>query len=174
MADVPETRRCSARAEVSIGANCRTAAGGRTFVAMIDLTRAGCCLFGRDNPLLDGQTVTLHPECLSPIKGTVQWSRGLLAGVRFESELYPAVFEHLARTHPWSLSEPAKLALDRQVEMPAAVQRELARMIGRAEEIFRKKEVTIDVLTTRPLVSSSRPGIARQETDRKLLKLFLA
>ena len=174
MDEAPDSRRRAARADVSIGANCRTATGRRAFVAMIDLTTAGCCLFGRENPLTVGQNVTLHPECLAPIRGTVQWSRGSLAGVRFENELYPAVFEHLARTHPWSLTESAKLALDRHVDVPATVQRELTRMIARAEDMFRKREVTTDVLTTRPPIVGSRPGIASQETDQKLLKLFLA
>lgn len=174
MAEASERRRRTERAEVSIGANCRTDNGRRAFVAMIDLTTAGCCLFGRENPLAVGQKVTLHPECLAPIRGIVQWSRGSLAGLLFESELYPAVFEHLARTHPWGLSESAKLALDRRVDVPATVQRELTRMIGRAEDMFRKRETTTDVLTTRTLVMGSRPGIASQETDGKLLRLFLA
>ena len=174
MDEAPDSRRRTARAEVSIGANCRTATGRRAFVAMIDLTAAGCCLFSRENPLTVGQNVTIHPECLAPIRGTVQWSRGSLTGVRFEAELYPAVFEHLARTHPWNLSESAKVALDRHVDVPATVQRELTRMIGRAEKMFRKREVQTDVLTTRPPIVGSRPGIASQETDRKLLRLFLA
>lgn len=174
MDEAPEGRRRAARAEVSIGANCRTATGRRAFVAMIDLTTAGCCLFGRENPLAVGQNVTLHPECLAPIRGTVQWSRGSLAGLRFENELYPAVFEHLARSYPWSLTESAKLALDRHVDVPATVQRELTRMIGRAEKMFRKREVTTDVFTTRPPIVGSRPGTASQETDSRLLKLFLA
>ena len=38
--EAPEGRRRTARAEVSIGANCRTATGRRAFVAMIDLTTA--------------------------------------------------------------------------------------------------------------------------------------
>lgn len=174
MVEKIQTKRRSLRAEVGIGANCRTDTGRRAFMAMIDLTAAGCCVFGREVVLTVGQKVTLNPDCLAPIRGTVRWSRGSLAGLEFENELYPAVFEHLARTHPWHPSETAKRALDGQADIPATVQRELVRMIGRAEEKFRKRDTHKDVLTTRPLIVSSRPGTAPQEADHRLVKLFLA
>ena len=111
MNEIVRNKRHIERAEIALGASCRTDTCRRVFVAMIDLTLTGCCLFGRESPFTVGQKVTLHPECLAPMKGTVRWSRGPLAGVLFDNELYPPVFEHLARTYPWSLSEPAKHAL---------------------------------------------------------------
>lgn len=167
-------RRSADRAEVAIGANCRTDTGRRAFVAMIDLTAAGCCLFCHQTPFAVGHKVSLHPECLAPISGTVKWSRGSLAGVQFDTELYPAVFVHLAKTHPWRLSQPAKLALDTRVDMTPAVQSELTRMIGRAEARFRERTVPKDVLTTRPSFIGSRPGFTPRPTDRKVIRLFLA
>jgi hypothetical protein len=173
MNEAHQRKRRDQRADVAIGAKCGTDAGRRAFVAVIDLTVAGCCLFSREAPSVTGQKVILHPECLAPLKGTVQWSRGPLTGVKFDRELYPAVFEHLARTHPWRLPESVKLTLDRDVSLPAAMQHELRTMIDRAEDLFRRRD-SHDVLVSRPSVTGSRPGLARQQPDRKLIDLFLA
>jgi hypothetical protein len=162
------------RAEVAIGVKCGTEAGRRAFVAMIDLTVAGCCLFAREARFVVGQKIILHPECLAPVKGTIQWSRGPLTGVKFDSALYPAVFEHLARTHPWRLPESAKRVFDSNTDIPAAVQRELSTMIDRAEDVFHKRDAPKDVFVARPLITGSRPGLARQQPDRKLVNLFLS
>lgn len=161
------------RADVAIGATCRTEMGRRAFVVLIDLNASGCCLFSRVNMLSVGGKVTIHPEGLAPIKATVRWQTGSLAGLGFESPLYPAVADHLARTHPWRLSESAKTALDRKVDMPPAVVGELMRMLDRAERAFKDRGVSTDILTTRPPVIGSRPGTAPQSTDRKLMRLFL-
>ena len=162
------------RADVAIGAACRNELGRRAFVALIDLNASGCCLFSRANMLSVGGKVTIHPEGLAPIKATVQWQAGSLAGVRFESPLYPAVADHLARTHPWRLSETAKGGLDREVAMPAVVVGELTRMLDRAEKAFKGRGVSTDILTTRPPIIGSRPGTAAQSTDHKVMRLFLS
>lgn len=165
-------KRSAERAAVAIGASCRTDNGPRAFVAVIDLTVAGCCLFSPESPFKVGQNVMLHPECLAPIRGTVRWVRSSLAGLSFEKELYPAVFEHLAQTHPWQLSESAKLPCD--VDMPSSLKRELLKILARAEEKFRKSNEPKDVMTSRPPLIGTRPGLARQATDGKLMQLFLA
>ncbi len=174
MNEAHHRERRNERAKVAIGAKCGTDAGRRAFVAVIDLTVAGCCLFAREARFVAGQKVVLHPECLAPVNGIIQWTRGPLTGVKFDSELHPAVLEHLARTHPWRLPESAKLALNRNVDVPAAVQRELRTMVDRAEDMFRKRDASKDVLVARPLITGSRPGLARQQPDRKLVNLFLA
>ena len=161
------------RAEIAIGAKCGTETGRKAFVAMIDLTVAGCCLFARDGSFVAGQKVVLYPECLAHLKGRIQWSRGPLTGVQFDNELYPAVFEHLARTHPWRLTESAKNALDQGADVSGAVRRELSSMIERAEDMFRQRDAAKDVLVTRPVSTGSRPGLAYQEQNRKLVSLFL-
>ena len=156
-----------------MGASCLTA-GARAFVAVVDLTEAGCCLFGRGAAFSVGQGVTLQPEGLAPIRGTVRWLKGPLSGVLFDSELYPAVFEHLAKTHPSRLSGLAKLAIESQVDMSAAMQRELTDVIAKAEETCRSRQAASDVFAKRPVLTGSRPGIAKQKTDEKLVRLFLA
>jgi hypothetical protein len=147
------------RAEVAIGATCRTPGGRRGFVVMIDLTGEGCCLFGLHIAVTAGQQLSLQPECLGALKATVQWSKGSLAGVMFESALYPSVFAHLASTYPWPLSEPAKLAVNPDEHFSQAARRESRRMIARAEKAYNYRNAQRDVLTTRPLILGSRPGV---------------
>ena len=173
MNEIVRNKRYIERAEIALGASCRTDTCIRAFVAMIDLTVTGCRLFGRESSFTVGQKVTLHPECLAPMKGAVQWSRGPLAGILFDNELYPAVFEHLARTHPWSLSEPAKHALSSEFGVSSSVQFELVKVLERAETRFRERNILQDVLTTRPNFFGSRPGLAPQRVDPKRVKLFL-
>ena len=173
-APVPATApRCSERAEVAIGASCRTTSGRRGFVAMIDLTPEGCCLFGRELTLSPGQKVTLEPECLRGLKATVQWANGSLCGVLFETSLYPAVFEHLASTYPWPLSESAKDALSPRSDLSDAAKHELVAMINRAEKALCDRNSQKDVLTTRPPTIGTRAGLAPQASDRNLSRLFL-
>jgi hypothetical protein len=162
-----ERKRRAERADVAIGANCRTAAGRRGFVAMIDLTAEGCCLFGRDLALAAGQQLTLQPETLGALKATVQWSKGALTGVLFDHALYPSVFAHLASTYRWPISEPAKLALAPDGHISQAAQRELVRMIDRAEKSFNARNAQRDILTTRPPLIGSRPGLAPQGPNGK-------
>jgi hypothetical protein len=169
-ADEPKPR--IERAEVAIGANCRTAAGRRGFVAMIDLTPQGCCLFGRDMELTPGQQLTLQPECLAGLKARVQWSKGSLTGVLFDHPLYPSVFEHLATTYPWPLSEPAKRALRPDGYISEAAQRELMRMIERAQKASNTRNAQQDVLATRPPPVEARPGTTARTINAKLARLF--
>ncbi len=115
----------------------------------------------------------VHPECLAPLKGTVRWCKGPMTGIKFEHDLYPAVFEHLARTHPWKLPESAKLALERRGEVPAAVQRELSAMVDRAEDTFRKRNASPDLFANRPLITGFRPGLSGQASNRKLANVYL-
>lgn len=140
---------------------------------MIDLTPEGCCLFGRELTIGPGQKVTLEPECLRGLKATVQWAKGSLSGVLFQTSLYPAVFEHLASTYPWPLSEPAKEALGPGGDLSDAAQRELVAMIDRAEKAFRNRNSQKDVLATRPPIVGTRAGLAPQASDRNLSRLFL-
>jgi hypothetical protein len=173
MSQAPDDRR-DERAAVGIAAKCGPEAGLKAFVVLIDLTVAGCCLFARQASFIVGQAVILHPECLTPLKGTVQWRRGPMTGIKFDRELYPAVFEHLAQTHPWRLSVSAKFALDQNGEVSAAVHRELSAMVDRAENTFRKRSESPDVLTKKPLIMGSRPGLLGQRSNRQLANIFLA
>lgn len=173
MTETSHGNRRSKRAEVAMGATCRTDTGRKSFVAVIDLTPAGCCIFAREEGLVLGEKVTLRSDGISAIKGVVKWTNGLMAGVAFDKELYAPVFEHLARTHPWRLSEMAKDALNCNATVPAVVQRELNRMIDRAEKVLRERDASHDVLSTRPLYVTPRPGFAPKQTNPGLVRLFL-
>ena len=161
------------RAEVAIGANCRTASGRRGFVAMIDLAPQGCCLFAPDLVLAPGQSLRLEPECLAALNAKVQWSEGSLAGVSFEHPLYPPVFDHLAVVYPWALSESAKLALRREMPMSDAAQRELQIMSERAQQAFKSRHGPLDILAARPASGGSRFGPAAQAIGVKLSNMFV-
>jgi len=168
-----EAERCTERADVAIGASCRTEFGGRGSVAMIDLTPQGCCLFARDFNFVPSQRITLQAEGLAAMKATVQWSKGPLTGVLFDKPLYHAVFSHLATAYPWPLTEQIKESFGPRGHISEAAQRELRLMMDRAEKDFHGRNDSRDVLTTRPPILGTRPGIAPQATDGKLARLFL-
>lgn len=171
--DLDESKRMMERAEVAIGATCRTSSGRRGFVAMIDLTPQGCCLLSRDLTFAPGQQLTLQPECLAGLKATVQWSKGPLTGTLFDKPLHAAVFSHLASTYPWPLPEPVKDVLGPHGQVSETVLRELSRLIARTEKSHRGRDAVHDVLTTRPPIVGSRPGIAARAGDSRLARLFL-
>lgn len=162
------SKRAAERAEVAISAYLRTDCGERCFVAMIDLTERGCCLFGRNLDLREGQGVILKPDGLGPIRGTVKWSHKSLSGILFENPLYEAVFRHLAQTHPWDMPMAAKAAIESKSDVPETVHRTLVRLIEQAEAAHRQLHTVRDVMSTRPLLSGSRPGLAQQSGNLAL------
>jgi hypothetical protein len=167
-----EYQRQVERAEIALGASCRTEIGRRTFVAMIDLTPQGCCLYSRALDVNVKQKLYLQPVGLAPLGATVQWKAGSLIGVQFDAELYPAVFEHLAEAHPWPLAGSAKAAMELTGDGRAAAHSELVRIIERAEKQFLSREQPKDVLTTRPLTIGSRPGLSQRAASGNLARLF--
>ena len=163
--------RSAERAAVAIGANLRTSTGRRAFVAVVDLTPSGCCIFAESDKFAVGLKETIHPDGLSPVGATVRWAAGQIAGIQFDTELYPAVIEHFARTHPWTFTDSAKLALHCDAVLSKTVKRELMRTLERAEAIFRERSVVKDLLLARPPIRGSRPGLAPQ-ANRKITKLY--
>ena len=140
---------------------------------MVDLTQRGCCFFARETLFAVGQKVALHPESLSPIRGTIKWVKGPLSGMQFENELYVALFEHLTREHPWRLSESVKIALEAYRDLPSDLQREMERLLDRVESSCRQQETAMSTRYARPLMRGSRSGLAQRPTDEKLIRLFL-
>jgi hypothetical protein len=137
------------RADVAIGAKCRTDRGRKSFVALVDLSPAGCLVFSRILQFSVGDKVRLQPEGMSPVPGTIRWVAGSLAGVQFDNLMYEPVVEHLVHSHPWRPSESARCALDPGSDMPPAVRDELTRMLDRAGAVFRERERSDSTLSAR-------------------------
>ena len=170
MNDQTLSDRSTPRADVAIGAKCRTDMGRQSFVALIDLTPAGCCLFSRVLQFSVGEKVRLQPEGMTPVPGTIRWIAGSLAGVQFDSLMYEPVVEHLVRSHPWRPSESARCAIDDNHDMPSAVRSELTRMLERAGEIFREREIQRDKLAGRPPVLQLKSSDVRSRIANTFLR----
>ena len=115
-----------------MGARCRTDRGTRDYVALVNLTPHGCCVYSREPLLKPGQCVTLQPESLQGLRARVQWSDGCLAGLRFDNPLYGPVFEHLARTFARGEQDPRQAPADgaAPVQCGEAERTELLRKIA--------------------------------------------
>jgi hypothetical protein len=66
-------------------------------VSITDLTIEGCCISYPCSTLEVGQEVTIRPEKMNDISGTVRWVSAEGAGIEFERPLYQPVAEHLQR-----------------------------------------------------------------------------
>ena len=87
--------RHSVRHRVTVQGQCRSAAGQRTDVSVVDLSDTGCRLFSPRTRLKIGETITLKIEALGPFVATVIWSVDGLFGVRFANRLYGPIFDHI-------------------------------------------------------------------------------
>jgi hypothetical protein len=89
--------RQATRHPVWLTANCRTSAGAREDAILSDISTDGCGLTGVTVRLHVGQKLYIRPGSLEAQSGTVCWTRGSRAGVRFDRPLYGPVVEHLVR-----------------------------------------------------------------------------
>jgi hypothetical protein len=68
-----------------------------------DLTTSGCCLSTIARPASLGLRISIRPEGLEAISGSVRWVVGGRFGVEFDSPLYEPVVDHLRRTYSGDL-----------------------------------------------------------------------
>ena len=79
-------RRATQRTQVTLKMTCRMPAFPRP-VTIHDVSQTGCCLELRGAPLELGGTAILEVPGVPKISGRIVWSRGNLAGIRFERTL---------------------------------------------------------------------------------------
>jgi hypothetical protein len=84
------------RRPVKVDASLREGDGTARGAQLSDLSEAGCRLEVDSGALDTEQTVTVRPNALERLKGTVRWTRGNVAGVEFADPLHPAVVDHVA------------------------------------------------------------------------------
>ena len=104
--------RRSERKPVRLAARCRKSTGFAGAVLLSDLTPEGCCIATKGMPLKVGQHVTLRPDALEAIGGTIRWVLFNLAGIEFDRPLYGPVVEHLQQKYApaWQVAAGARPA----------------------------------------------------------------
>jgi hypothetical protein len=166
-------QRSSARSPVAIGARCRSDSRTRDYVALVDLSEQGCCIFSRQPLLSPGQRVTLSPETLAGLYGRVQWSEDCLAGVLFDSPLYGPVYEHLARTFrrlpPEAWSAPPGGGIVRLSDEHC---RELLKKIDEAEAKDRPQDMTEADRYNRMVRETPRSGLRSLRRSGQVMQLI--
>ncbi len=98
MTETAPVIRASERRKLVFAAQLRSA--GRTaYCQVVNLSEAGCKLEAVANFLKVGDRVSIKPEALELLTGTVRWKEGGWIGVEFHSPMYGPVVDHLARTN---------------------------------------------------------------------------
>ncbi len=93
-------RRKAARTPTRIRAVASTSRGIRHKVTISDLSVGGCAIVSAGHPLAPDTTYGLKIDGLETLGSTTAWTDGHAAGLEFESELHPAVSDHVAARHP--------------------------------------------------------------------------
>jgi len=75
-------------------------AKARFSVELSDISCRGCRIMSHLVILRLGERMTIQPEGLEGLTGTVRWSLAEYAGFEFDYPLHPAVVDHLCRIHP--------------------------------------------------------------------------
>ena len=98
MTETMSAIRESKRRRLVFSARLRSA-GQMTLCEVVDLSETGCKLKAVANFVAVGDSVTIKPEALETLTGTVRWKDGGWLGVEFHYPMYGPVVDHLARTN---------------------------------------------------------------------------
>lgn len=158
---------------MAMGARCRTDEGGRVYAAVLNLSPDGCCLMLDDADLQKGQRVQLWPDGLSQLTAQVQWTKGQMAGLRFDAPLYGPVFEHFTQMYKRTDPEGAPKLSTEAGELPPVVREELREKIRRRQAADVPQKSDVDPLYRKISVWGTRPGLATRKTDENLIQLLL-
>jgi len=74
-------------------------------VELSDLSCRGCRIVAPLSPLTIGDRLSIRPDGMESLTGTVRWSSSEDAGFEFDYPLHPAVASHLCRQNPPRNSE---------------------------------------------------------------------
>ena len=98
MAETVPVIRANERRRLAFAARLRSA-GRMTICEVVNLSETGCKLKAAANFLEVGDTVSIKPDTLEPLTGTVRWKEDGCIGVEFHSPMYGPVVDHLAIMH---------------------------------------------------------------------------
>ena len=90
--------RSSERRKLVFGVRLRCA-GRMALCEVVDLSETGCKLKAVANFVTVGDNVTIKPEALEVLTGTVRWKEDGWLGVEFHHSMYGPVVDHLAKTN---------------------------------------------------------------------------
>jgi len=170
----PQKQSRANRSPVAMNGRCRTAIGSREFVALVNLTSDGCCVMTKRAVLRTGLRVVLQPETLTGLGAEVQWTKGYLAGLRFENPLYGPVYEHLARGFARPDDDLPSGPADFGSELPPTLRSKLLDQIQQAETKSQAADRDSSNPRLRARVDGRRPGVTRHERiSEQVLKLYL-
>ncbi|RYE63074.1 MAG: PilZ domain-containing protein [Oxalobacteraceae bacterium] len=129
LVDKDDERRLSDRFALTVNTRCRTGDGPLPEVWLLDISRKGCQLFGRQGAFRPGQDVILLNLAGAARSGRVAWTAQMKAGVEFDQVICAEVFAGM-------LDNPAIAEFDRSETEPMKDQfgRKLAPLppLGRA------------------------------------------
>ena len=98
MSEAVPVIRESLRRRLIFGARLRRA-GQMTLCEVVDLSETGCKLKAVANFVEVSDSVTIKPEALEVLTGTVRWKEDGWLGVEFHRPMYGPVVDHLAKTN---------------------------------------------------------------------------
>lgn len=90
--------RANNRQRLAVAARLRRA-GQMALCEVVNLSETGCKLKVTANFVAVGDSVSIKPEGLEAIAGTVRWKDDGWLGVEFHNSIYLPVVDHLVRTN---------------------------------------------------------------------------
>lgn len=102
-----DSRRKALRGSVAMPGRVRHNVTRRANVAIADLSAHGCRIEAADDEVAVGSPVFVRLDGLAPLRATVRWHEGGVAGLEFDHPLYIPVLDHLLKQ--WSLGVTAEL-----------------------------------------------------------------
>ena len=88
--------RSDTRRKVSATAVCKISSRPSTVVEVSDLSERGCQVSLRHNWLTPGDLVAIRIADLEVLSGVVRWTKGRIAGIRFDTPIYGPIVDHFA------------------------------------------------------------------------------
>lgn len=98
MTETVSATRATERRKLEFAARLRSA-GRIAICEVVNLSETGCKLKAAANFLEVGDNVSIKPDTLEPLTGTVRWKEDGCIGVEFHSPMYGPVVDHLAIIH---------------------------------------------------------------------------
>lgn len=87
------------RLALVLPARCRSRSGFLDRVIISDISIGGCRIDSLGLVLGVGDMVVIRPDGMEGLTGVIRWTKDHSAGIAFDRPLYPAVVDHLHRTH---------------------------------------------------------------------------
>ena len=107
MTGCKDSRRKALRGSVAMPGRVRHNITRRANVAIADLSAHGCRIEAAEAEVAIGSPVFVRLDGLAPLRATVRWQDGAIAGLEFDHPLYIPVLDHLLKQ--WSFEVTPEL-----------------------------------------------------------------